>query len=53
MDRKKQKQPYCKNWHRKNRCKSRWTARRRSRRTVRVWIGKVGTEVNFGVFDEF
>ena len=49
MDRKEQKQAYWKSWDRMNKCKSRWTERRRSRRTVRVEIGKVDTEVEVQV----
>ena len=46
MDRKKQKQAYCKSWDRKNKCRSRWTERSRSRRTVRVVIERISVKVD-------
>ena len=46
MDRKKQKQAYCKSCDRKNWCKSRWRANSRSRRTVRVGIERIGVKVD-------
>ena len=46
MDRKKQKQAYCKSWDRKNKCKSRWTERSRNSRTVRIGIERIGVKVD-------
>ena len=46
MDIKKQKQAYCKSWDRKNKCKSRWTKRSRSMRTVRVVKERISAKVD-------
>ena len=46
MDRKEQKQAYCKSWDRKNRCKTRWTERSRNRRTARVGVEGIGVKID-------
>ena len=46
MDRKEWKQACCKSWDRMNKCKSRWTERSRSRRTVRVGIERISVKVD-------
>ena len=46
MDRKEQKQEYCRTQDRNNKCKSRWTERSRSRPTVRVETERISVKVD-------